>query len=127
MGWIKSNVGASITALALGVTSLGILVWLSPKENTHATSAERPNSSGSDLGSSAASPSTEAASSAMSTGHDPFKAQMLKQAASPSAPTAKTTPTTTSGIDPFKEKLLQQSQQAKEASISPFGNASVKP
>jgi len=128
MGWIKSNAGASLAVLALGVTGLAIMVWLSPSDDKLATPTDLHKISGTSTDSAAAPIGTNAVSAPTQLGSDPFKAQLEKQATNPkNIVTAKPQSVMPLGVDIFKEKLAQQAKQAKEASASPFGNTPAKP
>jgi hypothetical protein len=128
MGWIKSSAGASIAVLALGVTGLAIMVWLSPSDDKLGIPTDVHKISGASTNSSVVPMGANAASAPMQSGTDPFKAQLEKQAANPkNMVTEKPQSAMPLGVDIFKEKLAQQAKQAKEASASPFGNTPSKP
>jgi len=120
---VKSNLALSLAILAVGLTGLMVMVWLSPSPSGGTagmpdTSAVQPQAPA-----SMAHPMGSAAMGAAGMGSDPF-AQKLGKPDSPQAAGASPESAIPAGVDPFKEKLLQQSRQATS---SPFGAPVTKP
>lgn len=121
--FFKSNTALSLGILALGVTGLMAMVWLSPAPGPGPGAVAVPV-----FPAASQTPPTEAPA-AVAPGSDPF-AQRLRapQAASASAesvaPAANAAGAIPAGVDPFKEKLMQQS---RTATSSPFGPVPAKP
>ena len=120
---VKSNLALSLAILAVGLTGLMVMVWLSPSPSAGTagmpdTSAVQPQAPA-----SMAHPMGSAAMGAAGMGSDPF-AQKLGKPDSPQATGASPENAIPAGVDPFKEKLLQQSRQATS---SPFGAPVTKP
>ena len=125
---VKSNLALSLAILAVGLTGLMVMVWLSPSPSsgtagmpdTSAVQPQAPASMAHPMGSAAMG---SAAMGAAGMGSDPF-AQKLGKPDSPQATGASPENAIPVGVDPFKEKLLQQSRQATS---SPFGAPVTKP
>lgn len=124
----KSNLALSLAILAVGLTGLMVMVWLSPSPSAETAGVQDISTIHPQAPALMADPmgSTAMGSESMSAagiGSDPFTRKLVKPD-SPQTTGASQENAIPAGVDPFKEKLLQQSRQA---TLSPFGVPLAKP